>query len=197
MTDTPLNTAVLVGSTRENRFAPNPAAWFVDHAKQRDDLALDVIDLAETPLPTVQQAHPVYTGHYPSPDVRAFASRIAAADAFVVAAAEYNHSFPAPLKLAIDSVHPEWRAKPVGFVSYGGLAGGLRSVEQLRLVFAELHAVTMRDTVSFPNYWKEFDADGNPTNPDGVAAAATTMLNQLVWWGTTLRDAKRDHPYDV
>ncbi len=57
---------------------------------------------------------------------------------------EYNHGYPASLKQAIDVPRDEWREKAVGFVSYDGVSGGLRVVEQLRQVFAELHTVTMR-----------------------------------------------------
>ena len=58
------------------------------------------------------------------------------ADAFVVVTPEYNHSYPASLKQAIDVLNAPWRRKPVAFVSYGGLSGGLRAVEHLRQVFA-------------------------------------------------------------
>jgi NAD(P)H-dependent FMN reductase len=75
----------------------------VGQAKQRDDLGVDLIDLADTPIPSTN-----------------FSSRIDAADAFVVVTPEYNHGYPGPLKTAIDSVSREWRAKPLGFVCYGG-----------------------------------------------------------------------------
>jgi hypothetical protein len=88
---------------------------------------------------------------------------IDAADAFVVVTPEYNHSYPASLKHAIDMAHGEWNTKPVAFVSYGGISGGLRAVEALRLVFAELHATTIRDTVSFHG------GAGSPARPDGPA----------------------------
>src|SRR3712207_5304037 len=100
--------AVVVRSVREGRFGPVVASWFVGQAKQRDDVSVDVIDLADIPIPGA-----------------AFASRIGAADAFVVIPPEYNHGYPGPLKNAIDSVGREWHAKPVGFVSYGGQSGGL------------------------------------------------------------------------
>lgn len=82
--------------------------------------------------------------------------------------------------MAIDSAGAEWHAKPVGFVSYGGMSGGLRAVEQLRTVFAELHAVTVRETVSFHGAWAAFGDDGEPLDADRTAAAATTLLDQLV-----------------
>src|SRR5262245_18097582 len=133
---------IITGSTRQGRFAPTVAGWFASQAGRRDDMTVDLIDLAEARLPDV-------LSDKPAPEVAAITPRLANADAFVVVIPEYNHSFPAPLKNASDWHFKEWRAKPVGFVSYGGISGGLRAVEQLRQVFAELHAVTVRDTVSF------------------------------------------------
>lgn len=108
---------------------------------------------------------------------------------------EYNHSFPAPLKHAIDLLHAQWQAKPVGFVSYGGISGGLRAVEQLRLIFAELHATTVRETVSFPLAGTLFDDAGDLHEPAAAAKAADALLHQLTWWAVTLREARATRPY--
>ncbi len=90
----------------------------------------------------------------------------------------------------------EWRAKPVGFVSYGGIAGGLRAVEQLRLVFAELRAVTVRQVVSL--HWVHDLLDGNAELHDpGAPAAARAMVAQLCWWACALRKARAEGTYDV
>ena len=83
----------------------------------------------------------------------------------------------------------------MGFVSYGGMSGGLRAVEALRPVFAELHAVTIRDTVSFHQAWLQFDGAGQPVRPEECNRAATTLLDQLSWWGRALRDARATSPY--
>lgn len=121
--------------------------------------------------------------------------RLEAADAFVVVTPEYNHSYPAALKNAIDRHNAQFHAKPVAFVSYGGLAGGLRAVEHLRAVFAELHAVTTRDTVSFHGTGDCFGPDGRPKDPHGPATAADTLLDQVTWWARVLRDARTTTPY--
>ncbi|WP_381798711.1 NADPH-dependent FMN reductase [Streptomyces niveus] len=121
--------------------------------------------------------------------------RLAEADAFVIVTPEYNHSYPASLKVLIDWHFDEWRAKPVGFVSYGGISGGLRAVEHLRQVFAELHAVAVRDTVSFHNAGALFDDQGRHRDPSGADAAVTAMLDQIAWWGLALRDAKSARAY--
>jgi NAD(P)H-dependent FMN reductase len=181
--DQPLQIAVIVGSTREGRFGDTVARWFAREARERGDMLVDVIDLAEVDIPAVLPRHP-------TPAIQTYAERIERADGFVVITPEYNHSFPAALKQAIDVVFTPWRRKPVGFVSYGGMSGGLRAVEQLRLVFAELHATTVRETVCFPMAPARFDASGEPVDATGPAAAAKTMLDDLTWWASALRTAR-------
>ncbi|HVV12944.1 NAD(P)H-dependent oxidoreductase [Amycolatopsis sp.] len=184
----PLQLAVIIGSTREGRFGPTVGRWFARQAEQHEDMAVDVIDLAEARLPGE------LAGRAPA-EVAAVTERLAKADAFTVVTPEYNHSYPASLKTLIDWHYTQWQAKPVGFVSYGGVAGGLRAVEHLRPVFAELHSVTVRDTVSFHGAWGRFDDSGEPLEPDGCNTAAKTMLDQLAWWGFALREARAKHPY--
>jgi NAD(P)H-dependent FMN reductase len=174
MTEDPIQLAVVIGSVREGRFGPVVAAWFAERACRRPDLTVDVVDLLET-----------------GPDA-GFAERIGAADAVVIVTPEYNHSFPGPLKSAIDATGGEWRDKPVGFVAYGGLSGGLRAVEHLRPVLAELHAVGLRDTVSFHGAAGAFDATGRPRE-EVADAAATVLLDALLWWSRTLRRARLEH----
>ncbi|MEU0382807.1 NADPH-dependent FMN reductase [Streptomyces chartreusis] len=186
----PLRVTLVVGSNRHGRFGPVVADWLLDHLRDRDDLVAEVVDVADVDLPTSFE---------PTPEATAALSgvtpKLARADAFVVLTPEYNHSFPAGLKNLVDWHFGEWRAKPVALVSYGGLAGGLRAVEHLRQVFAELHAVTVRDTVSFHNAGASFDDAGTLHDPSGPDAAAKAMLDQLAWWGLALREARAKRPY--
>jgi NAD(P)H-dependent FMN reductase len=186
--DDRLRLAVIIGSTRQGRFAPTVARWFASVAARRDGVVVDLIDLAEARLPDV-------LANDTPPEVSAMALRLASADAFVLVTPEYNHSFPAPLKSAIDWYTDEWRAKPVGFVSYGGRGGGLRAVEHLRQVFVELHAMTVRDAVSFHGARRAFDAEGQPKDGAGSERVAQAMLDQIAWWGTALREARTRRPY--
>ncbi|MFE7772730.1 NADPH-dependent FMN reductase [Streptomyces sp. NPDC057445] len=188
----PLKLALVIASNREGRFAPVVADWFLSRATTRDDFTIDVIDLADVELPTALSYNP---DERVRDELAGVSPRLADADAFVVLTPEYNHSFPASLKNLIDWHYTPWQAKPVGFISYGGISGGLRAVEQLRQVFAEMHAVTIRDTVSFAHARAQFDDDGRHRDPAGPDAAAKTMLDQLAWWGTALRDAKALRPY--
>jgi len=186
MSNDRLQLAVLLGSDREGRFGPTVANWFADRARRRDDVEVDLIDIVDLDLP---QRHP----GGPNEAVRRHDERISRADAFVVVTPEYNHSFPGPLKTAIDATSGQLRDKPVGFVAYGGMSGGLRAVEQLRPVLAELHAVGLRDTVSFHGAAGAFDGSGRPREESEKEAAAAVLLDALVWWTCTLRHARDEH----
>ncbi|MFH8288377.1 NADPH-dependent FMN reductase [Streptomyces sp. NPDC018059] len=190
--DAPLRVAVIIGSNREGRFGPIVAEWLLSRVRERSDLSLDVVDLAEVDLPTSLSFDPSAAV---AAELAKVTPKLAAADAFIVLTPEYNHSYPASLKSVVDWHKAEWEAKPVAFVSYGGLSGGLRAVEHLRPVFAELHTVTIRDTVSFHNAGALFDDSGNHRDPAGADAAAKVMLDQLAWWGWALRGAKTVRPY--
>lgn len=186
MLEESMRLAILCGSVREGRFGHTVANWIARHARARGGFEVDLIDLAELAIPNDMSRNA---------DVEAFSRRVDEADAFVVLSPEYNHSFSGPLKTAIDALKHEWKAKPVGFVAYGGMSGGLRAVEALRVVFAELHAVTIRDTVSFHVARTRFDEEGNPVEADAVALAADTMLNELLWFAHALKTARERYPY--
>lgn len=191
MNDQPLRLALIIASTRQGRFSPAIGQWTAGIADSRPEFTTDIIDLADHSLPADLSG---------SAAAAELAGRIGEADAVLVVTCEYNHGYPASLKLAIDTVRTEWAAKPVGFVSYGGVAGGLRAVEQLRQVFAELHAVTMRDTVSFHFPHNRVEPDGRVTDPDSAKAAeaaAHILFDRLTWWGKTLRTARAAHPYTL
>jgi len=183
---------VIVGSVRAGRFGPTVANWFIRETEKYQQFDVDVVDLADVSLPAVITSEPGPEG---AAALGAVTPRIAAADAFVMVTPEYNHSFPAALKNAIDWHFTQWQAKPVAFVSYGGLAGGLRAVEHLRQVLAELHAVTVRDTISFHGNAYAFDEHGEPRDAEGASTAAKVMLEKLSWWAVALDDAKARQPY--
>lgn len=182
------NLAIIIGSTREGRFGDTVGRWFAKEAARHGGFAVDLIDLIDIKLPPSHRAKP-------TPEMDAFRARLAAAEAFVIVTPEYNHSYPASLKHAIDQAYVEWMAKPVGFVSYGGTVGGVRAIEHLRHVFAELHAVTIRDYIPFINARRQFDDIGNPIDREGPRHAAKAMLDRLAWWAETLRTAREARPY--
>ena len=183
-----VNLAVLSGSSREGRFCDTIGDWLTEQLKVVPDFTLDLLDPLHLNLPERYERDD-------GPAMKAYQARIALADAFVVLTPEYNHGYPAALKHLIDAAMPEWRAKPVGFVSYGGISGGLRAIEQLRLVFAELSAIGLRDTVSFHNPWRSLDSNGRLLGSPEAISALNTLIDQLRWWAVALKTAREQIPF--
>jgi NAD(P)H-dependent FMN reductase len=121
---------VVVGTTRPGRFADKPVAWLVDRLEGRADLALEVLDLRDHPLPFYEATVPPARSRRDCPNeaVARLGRAIDRADGFVFVTAEYNHGYPAALKNAMDHVFPEFNRKPVAFVGYGNV-GGARAIE--------------------------------------------------------------------
>lgn len=176
----PLRLVLIYGSVRSGRFCDTVAQWAIGEIGQLSDLTLDVVDPSD---------------RWPAIETALLRRQIGDADAVVVVTPEYNHSYPGPVKMFIDSVREEWQAKPVGFISYGGISGGLRAIEHLRHVFIELHAVPIRDSVSFQNAWEVFGEDGKPRNGNGHTQALKTMLARLNWWARALKAGREAQAY--
>ncbi len=186
----PANLALIYGSTRPGRFCDKVAGWAVSQICSAGEFTLTVIDPASGSAHVQSEAGVVS-------NLTRLRRQLELADAFIVVTPEYNHGYTAVLKSLIDSVGAEWQAKPVGFVSYGGISGGIRAVEQLRQVFAELHVVTIRDAVSFATAWEQFDSNGTLKNPERAERQMRTMLKRIKWWAETLRNGRNAIPYEL
>jgi len=187
MTEKALSLRIILGSARTNCFADIVASWVAARLSSMSHIAVEILDPRELKLPL---------GHDPSAaSVKALRASLDRADAFIVVTPEYNRSYTGELKTLIDSAYAEWNAKPIGFVSYGGISGGLRAVEHLRTVFAETHAATMRDVVSFSNPWNLVDAEGKLAAGQDADAAFQTLMGQLEWWAEALKHGRQTSPY--
>ncbi|MEO8668950.1 MAG: NAD(P)H-dependent oxidoreductase, partial [Bauldia sp.] len=164
--------AVILGSTRQNRFGEKPARWIFDELKKRKGIDAEFIDLRDYRIPFYDHpASPAWTqGPFGDDTTQAFARKIAEADGFIIVAPEYNRGYSAELKNAIDHVYGEWNNKPVAFVSYGSVGGG-RAIEQLRLVAIELQMAPIRQAVHiFFDTYMAIMKDTVPVDPAKFAA---------------------------
>lgn len=184
------NILIILGSTREGRNGEAVARWVAGLAALRQDFSSELVDLRDWPLPFLATAVPPGSPDYqPEGIVKQWSEKIAAADGFIIVTPEYNHGYPAVLKNALDHLYREWNNKPVAFVSYGGSAGGARSVEALRGVAIELQMAPVRNEVNIAAVWSAFDESGKPKDP-GYEKKAAALFEQLAWWVNALLAAR-------
>jgi NAD(P)H-dependent FMN reductase len=188
-----LKLALIIGSTRPNRFADIPAKWVADAAARRDDFTLDILDLRDQNLPFYEEPlSALYTGGtFSAPAAEAWRHKIGEYDGFIVTAAEYNHGPAAVLKNAFDSAALEWRRKPVAFVGYGGV-GGARAVEQLRGTAIELHMAPIKAEVNIAMepFLGILQQGKTLDDYDYLVTSRDTLFDEIVWWANALKAAR-------
>jgi NAD(P)H-dependent FMN reductase len=170
---------VIIASTRPGRVGPTVADWFVQRAAEHGGFDIGVTDLAELALPLLDEPHHPSIRQYQHQHTKDWSAIVDEADAFVFVMPEYNYTFTAPLKNAIDYLHTEWKYKPVGFVSYGGISGGLRAVQSLKPVVTTLSMFPLPASVSLP-FVANSIVDGVLEPSELAVGTAKSMLDELM-----------------
>lgn len=169
---------IVIASTRPGRAGKPIADWFVERCRQDGRFSVEVTDLADLALPLMDEPHHPRTRNYVHEHTRSWSKTIDASDAVVFVMPEYNHGFPATLKNALDYLHDEWAFKPVGFVSYGGLSGGMRAVQLLKPVLSCLRMLPATEQVALANFG-QYLVDGLFDPGEPAEAACTALLDEL------------------
>jgi NAD(P)H-dependent FMN reductase len=178
---------IVIASTRPGRAGLPIGVWVRDQAVAHGGFAVEVADLAEINLPLLDEPNHPRQHQYTLAHTKAWSAQVAAADAIIFVMPEYNHGYTAPLKNAIDFLYREWQHKPVGLVSYGGVVGGTRAVQQLKPVLAALKMVPMVEAVSIIQYQQYLSDERQFAGSEALAAATRTMLDALLHWQAALR----------
>jgi len=179
--------AIIIGSTRPGRSADTVARWVYDVATDRDDATFEVLDLIDFDLPMLDEPMPPMSGEVTHEHTHVWGAVIGAFDGFVFVTPEYNHSTSGALKNAIDFLYAEWNDKACGFVSYG-VDGGLRAVEHLRLIAAELKLADVRSQVGLSRFTDI--VDGAVEVDLRTHERLSTMLGEVVAWSVALRSLR-------
>ena len=182
---------IVIGSTREGRFADKPAQWIHGIAQQRTDLVFELVDLRDHPLPFFNEPMSPAWAPVKNEAAQRWAARLATLDGLVVVTPEYNHGPSAVLKNAFDYAYKEFMRKPIAFVGYGGV-GAARAVEQLRLVATELQMAPVRNAVhmgmvEFLGVWQQGKRFEDYPH---LAQSAKGLLDDMAWWAKALKTAR-------
>ncbi len=184
---------IIIGSTREGRFADKPAQWTYDLAHRRNDIEVETVDLRDYPMPFFNE--PASPAWAPSRDpvAQRWQKKMAEMDGFIVIAAEYNRGPTGVLKNALDYAYNEFGRKPIAYVGYGGV-GGARAIEHLRLIAVEQQMAPIRVGVHIP--WQVYLAvakEGKALESfDFLNQTGNDMLDQLTWWTRALKAAREN-----
>lgn len=180
--------AIIIGSTRPGRVGESVARWVEELTRQRGGASFELVDIEDFNLPLLDEPKPPSMGDYSHEHTKRWAEKIASFDGYIFVTPEYNHGISGALKNAIDFLYAEWNNKAAGFVSYGS-ASGVRAVEQLRLVMAELQVATVRSQVMlslFTDFENMSEFKPHPRNE----ASLNSMLSQLLSWAGALQTVR-------
>lgn len=181
---------VVVASTRPGRVGLPVARWFADYARQHGGFDVEVADLAEIDLPLMDEPNHPRLRAYVHDHTRRWSAVVDRADAVVFVMPEYNHSFTAPLKNAIDFLFQEWKHKPVGTVSYGGVSAGTRAAEALKPVLVTLSMVPVNEAVLVPFVAQHVSGEGEDrvfTPNEEIEVGGKDLLDALATWTPAAR----------
>ena len=175
---------IILGSTRPGRKGAQVADWVMEHARNRSDAEFELIDLADHPLPLLDEPLPASMGQYQKAHTQDWAATIARFDGFVFVTPEYNHSTSGVLKNAIDFLYAEWNNKAMGLVSYGAV-GGTRSADNLRLIAGELQMADVRTNVALSAF-TDFENFTDLTPAPHQAQALDRLFDEVIAWSEAL-----------
>ncbi len=176
---------VVIGSVREGRVGLPIAEWFVERARQHAGFDVELLDLKIIGLPMfAERTHPRLQ-QYESEQQKAWSAIVARFDAFVFVTPEYNYSTAPALLNALDYLSAEWAYKPAGFVSYGGVSGGMRAVQMTKQTLAALRMVPIVEAVNIPFVAKLVEG-GAFKHTDVHDKSAAAMLDELGRWAAAL-----------
>ncbi len=170
---------ILIASTRPGRVGAPVGEWVREHAVAHGGFHVTVADLATINLPFLDEPHHPRLHNYIHQHTKDWSALVAAADAFVFVTPEYNYGINAPLKNALDFLALEWRYKPVGFVSYGGISGGTRAVQMTKQVITTLKMTPITEAVAIPFFNQHLDTEGHFQPTPSMETALTGVLDEL------------------
>ena len=177
---------VVICSTRPGRRGVAIAKWVDAVAREHGGFDVELVDLAQIDLPVFDEPnHPMHAT-YVHDHTKAWSATVARADAFVFVMPEYNHSFNAALKNALDYLNREWVNKAVGLVSYGGIAAGTRAVQAIKPVLGVLGTHVVVESINIPNFASFINDDEVFEPAAGLKEATSAMLDSVARWTSVL-----------
>ena len=182
---------IIIASTRPGRKGPFIGSWIFELATQQKMFDVGILDLAIINLPFLDEPNHPRLQQYQQEHTKNWSNLINSSDAFIIVTPEYNYGYPAPLKNALDFLYHEWSYKPVAFVSYGGIAGGTRSVQMLKQVITALKMMPMQEAVHIPFFTNHITEQHGFVPDEAIRKSADAMFSELAKWTEALQTMRK------
>jgi NAD(P)H-dependent FMN reductase len=177
--------SVVIGSTRPGRAGLPVGQWFFERAKAHGKFDVDLVDLKALNLPLMDEPKHPRLGEYEHEHTKAWSAIVKASDAFVFVTPEYNYSAAPALLNAFDYLSQEWAYKAAGFVSYGGISGGMRAVQMTKQTLSVLKVVGIPEAVTI-TFFAQLLENGVFRGSESLEKSSVTMLDELHRWTEAL-----------
>lgn len=177
---------VVITSTRPNRGGLAVGNWFYEAARAHGAFDVERVDLADFDLPLLDEPEHPRVRRYQNEPTKKWSAKVSEADAFVFVVPEYDYGMPATLLNALHYLFHEWAYKPASFVSYGGISGGMRSVQMSKMVLTSLKIMPIPEAVAVPFYTKHVK-DGVFTPEQPQVDSVKLVMDELLRWANALR----------
>jgi NAD(P)H-dependent FMN reductase len=187
---------IITSTTRPGRKGTIIANWITEVAKKTNLFNVELLDLAEINLPFLDEPNHPRLQQYQNQHTIEWSRMISGGDCYIVVLSEYNFGFPAPIKNAFDYLYNEWTKKPVAFVSYGGVSGGIRATEMFKPVVSAFDMVPIVESVIIPFFNKLISDEDEFTPNDIISKSAQVMLAELEHWSVTLKGLREQKKTD-
>ncbi len=185
-----LDLLVIYGSVRPHRQGIKAAKFLVEACRGRGHQTT-LIDPLEERLPLLEKMYKEYEQGQAPEILERLATRIRAADAFIIVSGEYNHSIPPALSNLLDHFLEEYFWRPSAIVCYSaGAFGGVRAAMQLRAMLCELGTPSIPSLLPVPRVQDAFDEEGHPRDASYNQRAAR-FLSELEWYAGALKSARQ------
>lgn len=187
------NLLIVIASTRPGRVGLPIGQWAAEGARAHGGFDVEVADLADIALPSLDEPGHPRMGRYEHDHTKAWSAMVDSADAFLFVTPEYNYGPPASLLNAISYLYWEWAYKPVGFVSYGGISAGLRGVQVLKQIVTTVKMMPLSDGPSIPFVGSTIH-DGEFAPSAIVAETLPWHLDDVLRWANALEPLRQQVP---
>lgn len=178
---------IIICATREGRVGPSVARWFDGFVREHGSFEGELVDLRELALPMFDEPRHPKMKQYEHEHTKRWSEMVSAADAHVFVTPEYNYMPPPAFVNAVDYLSQEWSYKSAGFVSYGGVSGGLRATQIARLHVTTVRMMPVPETVMVPMVKELIDDAGLFHSNALIDLSARTMLDEMLRWTDALK----------